>query len=94
MCSVTGVEDWNVVQNNGHRAAQVVPHIHFHLIPRYQDGRLGPKRTPDVGMLKSWKMFGRGPREDLDDDEGAELARLLREAVQKEIAAKDASAKL
>jgi hypothetical protein len=36
-------------------------------------------------MLKSWKVFGRGSREDLDDDEGAELAGLLRAAIKEEV---------
>lgn len=83
LCKATGIEDWNVVQNNGERAAQVVPHVHFHLIPRYQEGRrgVGGKGKVDVGMLKSWRMFGRGTREDLDDDEGKELARRLRECL-------------
>jgi diadenosine tetraphosphate (Ap4A) HIT family hydrolase len=88
LCTVTGVEDWNVVQNNGHRAAQVVPHIHFHLIPRYQEDRrptLRGKGKVDVEQLKSWKMFGRGTREDLDDDEAKIVAGQLRDAIQKEI---------
>ncbi|KXT14389.1 hypothetical protein AC579_2751 [Pseudocercospora musae] len=87
LCSVTGIEDWNVVQNNGERAAQVVPHIHFHLIPRYQEGREETQRNgrTDWGALKSWKMFGRGSREDLDDEEGKELARRLRGAIRKEV---------
>lgn len=56
LCKVTGIEDWNVVQNNGERAAQVVPHIHFHLIPRYQEGRQETQRNgrSDWGALKSW----------------------------------------
>ncbi|TKA28596.1 hypothetical protein B0A50_02923 [Salinomyces thailandicus] len=87
LCKVTGIEDWNVVQNNGERAAQVVPHIHFHLIPRYQEGRRenAGKGKVDVGMLKSWRMFGRGAREDLDEEEGAEMAGLLREAMREEV---------
>ena len=28
---------WNVVQNNGEYASQTVFHLHFHLIPRYED---------------------------------------------------------
>lgn len=76
-----------MVQNNGERAAQVVPHIHFHLIPRYQEGRKenARKGNVDVGMLKSWRMFGRGAREELDDDEAVELARVLREALRVEL---------
>lgn len=80
----TGIEDWNIVQNNGVRAAQVVPHLHFHLIPRYQEGRreVAGKGNVDVGMLKSWRMFGRGAREELDDDEAVEVARCLRESLR------------
>ena len=84
LCKATGIEDWNVVQNNGERAAQVVPHMHFHLIPRYQEGRRETERkgNVDVGMLKSWRMFGRGSREELDDEEGVEIARQLREGLR------------
>ncbi|KAI5370070.1 Putative histidine triad (HIT) protein [Septoria linicola] len=87
LCKVTGIEDWNVVQNNGERAAQVVPHIHFHLIPRYQEGRQETQRNgrTDWGTLKSWKMFGRGSREDLDDDEAKVLAKKLRDAIREEV---------
>lgn len=71
------------MQNNGARAAQVVPHVHFHLIPRYQEGRkdVGERAQANAAMLKSWKMFGRGAREDLDDEEGREVAGLLRGAL-------------
>lgn len=87
LCKVTGIEDWNVVQNNGERAAQVVPHVHFHLIPRYQEGRRenAGKGKVDLGTLKSWRMFGRGSREDLDDDEAEEMAGELRRALKEEI---------
>lgn len=83
------IEDWNVVQNNGHRAAQVVPHVHFHFIPRYAEGRpeLGEKAHFDVGTLKSWKTFGRGSREDLDDEEAAALSSRLRHQLRDELAA-------
>lgn len=33
-------------------------------------------------MLKSWKMFGKGTREELDEEEGVELARVLRESLR------------
>ncbi|TKA81479.1 hypothetical protein B0A55_02930 [Friedmanniomyces simplex] len=87
LCKVTGIEDWNVVQNNGARAAQVVPHIHFHLIPRYQEGRRenAGKGRVEVGMLRSWRMFGRGAREDLDEEEAGEMAGELRRALRGEL---------
>ena len=70
----TGVPDWNVVQNNGAAAAQVVGHVHYHLIPRPE------LRAGDTGgpLRRSFTMFGRGVREELDDDEGALLAARLR----------------
>ncbi|EHA49456.1 hypothetical protein MCOR27_000921 [Pyricularia oryzae] len=70
----TGVGDWNVVQNNGAAAAQVVPHMHFHIIPR-----------PEIREQGRWSdrftMFGRGQRSDLDEDEAVELAARIRECV-------------
>ncbi|KAI0970024.1 HIT domain-containing protein [Xylaria arbuscula] len=67
----TGVYDWNVVQNNGAAAAQVVNHVHYHLIPR-------PEIRASGKFRESFTMFGRGQREDLDDDEAVELAAQLR----------------
>ncbi|KAH9990261.1 HIT-like domain-containing protein [Xylariaceae sp. FL0662B] len=70
----TGVPDWNVVQNNGAAAAQVVDHVHYHLIPR-------PDIRASGRLSQSFTMFGRGVREDLDDEEAAELAERLRRDV-------------
>ncbi|KAI1190476.1 HIT domain-containing protein [Nemania serpens] len=70
----TGVHDWNVVQNNGAAAAQVVNHVHYHLIPRPEIRARGKFR-------ESFTMFGRGQREDLDDDEGVALAAKLRASI-------------
>jgi histidine triad (HIT) family protein len=39
--SVTKAEGYNVLQNNGAVAGQVVPHVHFHIIPRRSDDGLG-----------------------------------------------------
>ncbi|KAI0206546.1 HIT domain-containing protein [Astrocystis sublimbata] len=70
----TGVYDWNVVQNNGAAAAQVVDHVHYHLIPR-------PEIRAKGKFSESFTMFGRGQREDLDDDEAGEMAAKLRENI-------------
>ena len=61
----------------GIRAAQVVPHVHFHIIPR-------PAHVPEL-KNKSWTMFGRGQREELDDEDGEKLAADLRRELRREI---------
>lgn len=69
----------------GISAAQVVPHVHYHIIPR------GGGNVPEI-KARSWTVFGRGQREELDDEEGAKLAAAIRRelAVElKEMAAED-----
>lgn len=34
----TGAKAFNVLQNNGPLAHQAVMHVHFHIIPKYEDG--------------------------------------------------------
>jgi len=43
--AVTGVRDYNVLQNNGTAAHQAVHHVHFHIIPK----------TGDTGLGIGWK---------------------------------------
>ncbi|MCJ1359245.1 MAG: Histidine triad nucleotide-binding protein 2, mitochondrial [Icmadophila ericetorum] len=69
--------DWNVVQNNGGRAAQVVPHVHFHIIPRSGD-------VPEI-KNRSWTIFGRGQREELEEEDAVVLIQQMRERLEKEI---------
>lgn len=49
--TATGATAFNVGQNNGHDAGQVVPHLHLHIMPRFSgDGRElwhGTQATPD-----------------------------------------------
>ena len=75
--SDNGLGDWNVVQNNGARAAQVVPHVHFHIIPRTSD-------VPEV-RARSWTIFGRGQREELDEEDAALLRAQIQDALWQEL---------
>ena len=36
--AATGTSAYNVLQNNGPLAHQAVLHVHFHIIPKYDDG--------------------------------------------------------
>ena len=50
-----GVENVNIINNSGVLAGQTVMHIHFHIIPRYEnDGiTISPKQTePNFDLLK------------------------------------------
>lgn len=70
----TGVDDWNVVQNNGAAAAQVVPHMHYHIIPR-------PEIRAQGRWSEKFTMFGRGQRTDLDAEDGENLADKVRSEI-------------
>jgi histidine triad (HIT) family protein len=60
---VTGVQQYNVLQNNGPLAHQAVFHVHFHIIP---------KADSDAGLAVRW-VPGK-----LDTTDGAALATALR----------------
>ncbi|KAL1998404.1 hypothetical protein VTN02DRAFT_6233 [Thermoascus thermophilus] len=85
--------NWNVVQNNGPLAAQVVPHLHFHIIPRPplsssstgSNTGTGTRTGTGANAGRSWVMFGRGQREELDEEEGEVLARAMREELAREV---------
>ena len=38
VCEATGTTQYNLLQNNGERAGQVVMHVHFHIIPKPASG--------------------------------------------------------
>ncbi|RKF60547.1 Hit family protein 1 [Erysiphe neolycopersici] len=77
LASVTDVWDWNILQNNGAAATQVINHVHFHIIPR-------PEFTPET-RNKSFTMFGIGYRSQLEHCEATELVRRLKLEITKEI---------
>lgn len=67
----TGVGDYNVLQNNGRQASQVVMHVHFHIIPKMGQAGLG------IG----W------PAGSLEQPAAAELLARIRRALDEEAAA-------
>lgn len=64
--AVTGVKEYNVLENNGANAHQVVEHVHFHIIPK-------PSHGEGLGIV--W------PARSLDQKAGTELAAKLRTAI-------------
>lgn len=64
--AVTGVREYNVLENNGLGAHQAVPHVHFHIIPKPDDA---------AGLRLGW------PTGRLDGD-AAQLAQQLARHLQ------------
>ncbi|KAL5000442.1 HIT-like domain-containing protein [Aspergillus recurvatus] len=58
IAQATGATDFNVLQNNGRIAHQVVDHVHFHMIPKPNEAEgLGigwPAKEADMDKLKEY----------------------------------------
>ncbi|MFZ1100225.1 MAG: HIT domain-containing protein [Steroidobacteraceae bacterium] len=64
--AVTGVREYNVLENNGRSAHQAIAHVHFHIIPK-------PNAHEGLGI--GW------PQQNLDRAVGAALAARIAAAV-------------
>ncbi|KKK13805.1 hypothetical protein P175DRAFT_0504037 [Aspergillus ochraceoroseus IBT 24754] len=57
LAEATGAVDFNILQNNGRIAHQVVDHVHFHMIPKPNEAEgLGvgwPTQATDMDKLKA-----------------------------------------
>ncbi|KAI8219427.1 Hit family protein 1 [Colletotrichum sp. SAR 10_99] len=57
LVAASGAEDYNVLQNNGRIAHQMVDHVHFHMIPKPSEAEgLGvgwPQQATDMDKLKA-----------------------------------------
>ena len=53
----TGCDGVNIAQSNGKAAGQVVPHIHFHIMPRYLDDglRMWPQGKYAEGEMEKYR---------------------------------------
>jgi histidine triad (HIT) family protein len=64
--AATGAKAFNILQNNGPTAHQAVFHVHFHIIPKHDDG---------TGLGVGWDSKG------LDQDSARDLATAIREQI-------------
>lgn len=71
LTKVTGIADYNVLQNNGRLAHQAVMHVHFHIIPKPDDER---------GLGVGW------PTTTLEQEEGARLAEAVAAELDRDVA--------
>ncbi|KAK9373756.1 HIT-like domain-containing protein [Lipomyces chichibuensis] len=81
--SFRDVTDFNIVQNNGPAAGQVVPHVHTHIIARpaisTSNGPLQSSTTITHQRLEYASLiFGKGPRSDLDAEAARRTCDVLR----------------
>ncbi len=48
----------NIIQNNGRDAGQIVPHVHFHIIPRFEnDGKIKFPRSETLQKEKAEEII-------------------------------------
>lgn len=66
--AVTGIEQFNILQNNGPMAHQAVFHVHFHIIP---------KPSAEQGLVLEWRSTK------LNREEGAKLAAAVSREVRR-----------
>jgi histidine triad (HIT) family protein len=64
--AVTGIGEYNVLENNGPGAHQAIPHVHFHIIP---------KPSSHEGLGIGWPLMTLNPKA------GATLAREIAAAI-------------
>lgn len=76
---VTGASAYNILQNNGAPAGQAVPHVHFHIIPRFPERGENVKGAPDKdngpGLRVRWTPGTLTPEE--AKELGKHIKRLL-----------------
>jgi len=70
----TGAEGFNVLQNNGRVAGQVVDHAHFHILPRFKNDGL-------IVMFHIKKPFEFGEKYKYEGDEAKDIMKKIRQAL-------------
>lgn len=69
--TASGASAYNVLQNNGSEAHQAVFHVHFHIIPKFEDEGLGLRWNPSK----------------LEDDQARELVSAITAALKEDASA-------
>lgn len=54
----TGATDYNIINNNGAGAGQEIPHVHFHIIPRFE----GDYSRPWFAVIEELRNADANPR--------------------------------
>ncbi|KAI0969062.1 HIT-like domain-containing protein [Xylaria arbuscula] len=58
LATATGATDYNILQNNGRIAHQIVDHVHFHMIPKPNEkeglGIIWPTEQADIKELTKY----------------------------------------
>jgi len=62
----TGAEGFNVLQNNGEVSGQGIPHVHFHIIPRFKDDNV---------------PIGNAPRGKYEENEIQKIVEMIRNGI-------------
>ena len=67
LMEATGTNAYNVLQNNGKEAHQEVMHVHFHIIPKHEDGT-GLKFEWNPNPLSDGDVMAERIRECIEED--------------------------
>ena len=66
MVALPGVEGFNVLQSNNEAAGQVVPHVHFHIIPRQKEDRLNFEWEQEKAEMEELKKYAELVKEKME----------------------------
>jgi histidine triad (HIT) family protein len=67
IANVLGSDGFNISQNNGKAANQIVPHVHVHIVPRYSIEKVkGQWPTRKIAQIKELETVAKKIRENIN----------------------------
>ena len=67
IANVLGSDGFNINQNNGESANQIVPHVHVHIVPRYSIEKVkGQWPMRKIAQIKELESIAKKIREDIE----------------------------